>query len=101
MKLESVEVRDFRGIKKLSLSFKDDLDLIRDRIPIVGPNTSGKTTILDAISLCLMPVTEVYQLREGLRLTPPSLVRRGAIHASVTCTVWFSDDEIAATNEVL
>ncbi len=101
MKLETIEIRNLRAIEKLTLSLKDDLDLIRDRFPIVGPNTSGKTTILDAIALSLMPVTEVYQLRDGLLLTPSSLVRRGAIQASVTCTVWFSDDEIETTKEVL
>jgi predicted ATPase len=101
MKLETIEIRDFRGIEKVFLSFKDELDLIRDRVPIIGPNTSGKTTLLDAIALCLMPVTELYQLRAGLRLTPSSLVRQGARSASVTCTVWFADDEIEATREVL
>jgi predicted ATPase len=101
MKMESLSIRDFRSIESLDLSFKDDLDLIRDCIPIVGPNTSGKTTILDAIALCLMPVADVHQLREGLRPSPPSLVRSGAIRARVSSTVWFSDDEIEATREVL
>lgn len=101
MKLEKIEIRDFRVIEQLSIALKDELGLIRDRVPIVGPNCSGKTTILDAIALCLMPVTELYQLREGLRLTPSSLVRRGALRASVSCTVWFSDAEIEATREVL
>lgn len=101
MKLETVEIRDFRSIQHLCLSMKDELGLIRDRIPIVGPNTSGKTTILDAIHVCLGPVTELYQFREGLRLKPSSLVRHGAVRASVSCTVWFSDNEIAAAQEVL
>jgi AAA domain, putative AbiEii toxin, Type IV TA system/AAA ATPase domain len=101
MKLEAVSIRDFRAIEHLELSFKDDLDLIRDCIPLVGPNTSGKTTILDAISLSLMPVTDLYQFRDGLRLSAPALVRSGAVRASVTSTVWFGDDEIEATQEVL
>jgi hypothetical protein len=101
MKLESISIRDFRSIEKLELSFKDDLDLIRDCVPIVGPNTSGKTTILDAVALSLMPVTELYQLRDGLRLSPVSLVRSGAVRANVSASVWFSDDEIDATKEVM
>jgi energy-coupling factor transporter ATP-binding protein EcfA2 len=101
MKLENLEIRDFRGISSLCISLKDELGLIRDCVPIVGPNMSGKTTILDAISLCLMPVTEVYQLRPGLRLMPSSLVRHYAVSAFTQCTVWFSDDEIDATREVL
>ena len=59
MKLESLSIRDFRGIESLDLSFKDELGLIRDCVPIVGPNTSGKTSILDAIALSLMPLTEL------------------------------------------
>ena len=101
MKLESISIRNFRSIDSLELPFKDDLDLIRDCVPIVGPNTSGKTTILDAIALCLMPATELYQFRDGLRLTPPALVRSGAVRADVSSTVWFSDDEIEATKEVM
>jgi energy-coupling factor transporter ATP-binding protein EcfA2 len=101
MKLDTIRIQDFRSITDLSLSFRDELGLFRNRIPIVGPNTTGKTTILDAIALCLMPVTEIYRFREGLRLTPSSLVRRGAIQASVTSVVWFSDEEIEATREVI
>ena len=101
MKLESIKIRDFRGIESLDLSFKDELDLIRDCIPIVGPNTSGKTTILDAIALSLMPMADVFQVREGLRWSPSALVRSGAARASVSSTVWFSDDEIEATKEVI
>jgi hypothetical protein len=99
MKLESLSIRDFRGIERLDLSFKDELGLFRDIVPIVGPNTSGKTTILDAIDLCLMTVTE-YPLREGLRLSQPALVRTGAVRARVSSTFWFSDDEIEAIKDV-
>ncbi len=99
MRLESLSIRDFRGIERLDLSFKDELGLIRDIVPIVGPNTSGKTSILDAIDLSLMTVTE-YPLRDGLRLSPPSLVRTGAVRARVSSTFWFSDDEIEAITDV-
>ena len=79
MKLEYVRIRDFRSIAKLDLPFKDDLELIRDCVPIVGPNTSGKTTILDAIALCLMPVTELYSIPGGFANQP-----------SCTGSVWCS-----------
>src|SRR5690242_8691904 len=59
MKIEGLEISDFRGIGHLKLDFRDELGRIRERLPIVGPNTSGKTTILDAIALCLMPTTEL------------------------------------------
>ena len=51
MKLESIAIRNFRSIENLELSLEDELDLIRDCVPVVGPNTSGKTSILDAIAL--------------------------------------------------
>src|SRR5712692_6758909 len=79
VKLESISIRQFRMIEALDLAFTDDLGLIRDCIPIVGPNTSGKTTILDAVALNLMPATELYQFRDGLRLSPPALVRSGSV----------------------
>ena len=101
MKLESLSIRDFRGIEHLDLDFKDELGLIRDCVPIVGPNTSGKTSILDAIDLSLMPLADAFQLRQGLRWSPPALVRSGAVRASVSSTIWFSDDEIEATKEVI
>jgi hypothetical protein len=101
MKLVRIHIRDFRSLTDLPLEFHDELGLFRNQIPIVGPNTTGKTTILDAIALGLMPVTELYRLREGLRVAPSSIVRRGAIQASVTSTVWFSDEEIETTREVM
>lgn len=101
MKLQSLSIRNFRGIESLDLDFTDEIGLIRDRVPIVGPNTSGKTSVLDAIALSLMPVTEMYRLREGLRLSPPALVRSGADRALVKSTVSFSNDEIGAIVDVL
>jgi hypothetical protein len=100
MKLELLEIDNFRGIEHLRLDCRDELGLIPDRLPIVGPNASGKTAILDAISLTLMPITELVGLREGLALSPVSLVRRDALEAHATCHLRFSADEIAATNEL-
>ncbi len=101
MKLESISIRDFRGIERLDLDFRDELGLIRDVIPIVGPNTSGKTTILDAITICLRTLSRDAEIRPGLRWHPSSLVRSGAVRAEITANLWFSDDEIEATREVL
>ena len=47
MKLDAIELRDFRGISSLSLPIDENLTVI------VGDNGVGKTTILDAISLSL------------------------------------------------
>ena len=100
MKLESVEINDFRGIRHLQLDFQDELGLIRDRTVLVGPNASGKTSILDAITLGLLPVTELGFPRPGLILSPASIVRRGAVQTQVRCTVRFDDNELEAIHEV-
>lgn len=100
MKLEKIQIENFRGIKHLELDFQDELERVQDVVPIVGPNTSGKTAILDAISLCLGSGTETGTMRHDLTLSPASLVRRGSVRAHVTCMVRFSDAEIAATKEI-
>ena len=46
MRLTKIDIKNFRGIEELSLSLDDICVLI-------GENNSGKTTILDAINLCL------------------------------------------------
>ena len=49
MKLESLSIRDFRCIESLDLSFKDELDLIRDCVPEetgVNGDDSGNPTAL-------------------------------------------------------
>lgn len=101
MKLEKIQIEDFRGIKHLELDFQDELARTQSVVPIVGPNTSGKTTLLDAITLCLGPVTEIWTMRPDLVMRPASLVRRGSIRARVACSVRFSDAEIASTREIL
>ncbi len=100
MKLEKIQIENFRGIKHLELDFQDELERVQDVVPVVGPNTSGKTSILDAITLCLGSTTEIWTMRPDLVISPASLVRRGSIRARVSCTVRFSDAEIAATKEI-
>jgi predicted ATPase len=99
MKLSKVQIRNFCGIQECEIDFTDELGRVRNICPIVGPNTSGKTSILNAISLCLMPVTEIYDLPD-ITFSPAALVRRGAIEAEVKCTVRFSDDELNAISKL-
>ncbi len=49
MKIRELKVRNFRGIKSLDWTTESDF------ICLVGPGDSGKTTILDALSLVLSP----------------------------------------------
>jgi len=100
MKLEKILIENFRGIERMELDFQDELGRLQSVVPIVGPNTSGKTTILDAISLCLGPGTELFRPRQDLNMKPGSLVRRGKVRARAECVVQFTDDEIARTMEL-
>lgn len=69
---------------------------VRDVSVIVGPNTSGKTTVLDALAVALGLVTELPYGRPSFVLSPPTIVHRGALQARVTCRVRFSPEEIEA-----
>lgn len=54
MLLERIEVSGFRGIKRLSLSFEQLTTLI-------GENTWGKSSLLDALSIALPVSGELHQ----------------------------------------
>ncbi|MGU3842255.1 DUF2813 domain-containing protein, partial [Vibrio diabolicus] len=54
MRLERIEISGFRGIKRLSLSF-DELTTL------IGENTWGKSSLLDALSIALPANGSLYQ----------------------------------------
>lgn len=47
MKLKSVSIENFKGIAKCNLHFEEGFNLL------IGDNGHGKTSILEAISVCL------------------------------------------------
>src|SRR5262245_63666973 len=104
MKLAKVQVENFRHLgghdRPFVLDFTDALGRVRDFTLLVGPNASGKTTILDAIAAALAPGLEMPDLRPGFTLSPRTVVRRGALQATVTCWLRFSPEEIAATRDI-
>jgi predicted ATPase len=100
MKVARAIIENFRKVEKLELDFRDELGRVRDFTLIVGPNTSGKTTILDALAVSVGLGTELSYGRTGFTLSPPAIVRRGALNARVTCWVRFSPEEVAATEEL-
>ena len=51
MKLTSIEVKNFRGIKQASVSFPIDSRIIC----LIGPGDSGKSSLLRAIEWALWP----------------------------------------------
>jgi len=100
MKVASAVIENFRHIERLELDFTNSVERVRDISVLVGPNTSGKTTVLDALALGLGIVTELYDLRPDLVLSPRAIVRRGALQARVMCRVQFSPEEIETTRQV-
>lgn len=46
--ISKVSIYNFRGIKELQLDISPDQNLL-----VIGPNNSGKSTLIDAIGLCL------------------------------------------------
>lgn len=102
MKLHSLEIKNFRAIEDISLDFTDLLGRPRPINLIVGPNGSGKTSILDAIHV----VVKVFEnpqnpsLREGLEYNIQQLVRGRGTIAQITFEYSIEQDEAEAINDV-
>lgn len=58
MKLDRIEISGFRGIRRLSLSM-DELTVL------IGENAWGKSSLLDALSLCLPSSGEHYAFKRS------------------------------------
>lgn len=74
MKIASVRIQNFRGISQLEL----DLDKVT---VLIGENNSGKTSVLDALRLCLRelgprrrPVFDLYDFHLPSGAAEPSSV---------------------------
>src|SRR5438034_1831307 len=104
MKLARLKIEDFRHLgtreKPFELDFTDALGRVREFTLLVGPNTSGKTTILDAIALALGRSVGMASLRPDFKVSPRTVVRRGELCAQVTCWLRFTPEEILATREI-
>jgi predicted ATPase len=104
VKLARISIENFRHLgtssQPFELSFTDAVDRVRDFTLLVGPNTSGKTTILDAIALALGRSVGMAAMRPDFKVSPRTVVRRGELHARVTCWLRFGQDEIATTRDI-
>ena len=80
MRIAKATIENFRQIQDLELDFTDSLGRVRDTSLIVGPNTSEKKTVLEALAICVgVGVgTELPFTRPNLRITPRTIVRKGA-----------------------
>jgi predicted ATP-dependent endonuclease of OLD family len=79
MKLHSLEIKNFRAIKEICLDFTDYYGVPRPISLIVGPNSSGKTSILDAIHIIVkvFEKSDQLELRDGLKYSAGQLIREG------------------------
>ena len=100
MKIARAVIENFRHIEHLELDFTDSVGRVRTVSVIVGPNTSGKTTVLDALGAAVGYITELPSGRPDFVLSPRAVVRRGTLQAKVKCEVRFSADEVEATREL-
>ena len=55
MKIRSVELNNFRSFSDKKLSFTDKVGKVRQFTVLIGDNSAGKTTVLEAITKCFVP----------------------------------------------
>jgi len=101
MRIAEARIKNFKQFEDLHLDFTDPLGRARDLVVLVGPNTSGKTTVLDAIACALGPATQRPTRRAGLKLNTRNIVRHGVLHAEVKLTMHFTGEEIDTAREVI
>ena len=94
--LESVRIRDFRGIESLDVMLTAESDLTGTWTCLAGINGAGKTAILEAIALALLGPDHVMELGGG-RLAQMIRKQTGITQAEVFLTVTREDSEESAT----
>jgi predicted ATPase len=101
MKIESLTLRNFKRFDELSIVFKNAVTgEIANRPLILGDNGSGKTTVLQAIALCLSMVSgRIQSVAEfdWIGWIPARYWRWGT--PQIEMTIHFTDDEVQATQE--
>lgn len=101
MKLRRICIENFRQVLFWEYDFTDSLGRVREVTLLVGPNGSGKTSILDAIAAAFNPLTRLNALRPGLEMSLKRIVRHGAAFARVHAEVAFSAPELETALTVL
>jgi AAA ATPase domain len=101
MKLETVTLKNFKRFKSLTVDIKNrTLNEVADQFLILGDNGTGKTTVLQAIALCLSMVshkTRSVHDFDWMGWVPGRYFRWGT--PFVELTVHFTGEEIVATQE--
>jgi predicted ATPase len=93
MKLASLSIQNFRGIANRDFPFTDELGRVNPVTLIVGPNTSGKSSILDAIWFGLQQAIGYGSLRRDFRSDPEFVVQTGKRFSRLHFNIEISEDE--------
>ncbi|EOB4964007.1 AAA family ATPase [Vibrio vulnificus] len=89
--ISKIEIRNFKSIKNISLSFAQKLDSQGEPcLVLVGDNGLGKSSILQAISLALSSIKTI----NSLNISPSSLIRKSQGVSKSVVKVYFDDSDI-------
>jgi energy-coupling factor transporter ATP-binding protein EcfA2 len=102
MKLHSLKIQNFRAIENSQFDFTDNLSKPKKVNLIIGPNGSGKTSILDAILIVVRTLENPPRphLRDALEFSVSQLVRGEAKQAKIEFEYAIEEDEAQAINDV-
>jgi energy-coupling factor transporter ATP-binding protein EcfA2 len=103
MKIKKLYLENFKkfGARGKTINFCDSMDFPNDQICIIGDNASGKSSVLQAISLLVGSAT-----RRGM--SPADLIwpgydydyiQNGRFPPRMEATIAFSEDEVNATRD--
>ena len=102
MKVSHIHLENFKRFRTLDIEVKNRLTSdISDQFLVLGDNGTGKTTVLQAVSLCLSMASGIHSHVTEFDWTgwlPGRYERWGT--PVIELNVSFSDDEIDATREL-
>lgn len=95
MKLKSLWIKNFKGVRNQSIEFTDELGAIRPLTCLIGDNGSGKTTILQAIALVLSLATRKTRSADTFNWHGFLAERVSTLGSTrVNLTITFDDEEL-------
>lgn len=101
MKIKTLSLRNYKKFSDWECSFCDEDGIPNSVIVFVGKNGSGKSSILQAITMLVGAAVKPYTAPSDLAY--PGFrwdnIQRGRMPVEVRATIQFSDEEITATKQ--